>query len=274
MEDVGPVNVQGSGEDYKELLEQLNKPGALQGLLDNIEAMKQAIHSLDSHNKSLEVAIDGFETLAIGLEKQVQTLEGELETLHQSTALRTDKLEQSLYSLKQGPIGPTSDAVRRHQQLWDLMQLAPKIYTPKVLRHFLEKELMECTSPSDRLVLLARKHHKIEEIKRVYQPDSNFWLSPKPMDRRMEMQLLSLPPKEQEMKMDWYWTEILRYFKEDTCGKITLFELEDTTLQMGSHEERCTFLQEYINSGKEVAKDLSKKKSLALIKKMMGLQKS
>lgn len=273
MEDLGPRNAQDSGEDYKELLEQFNQPGSLQGLQDNIKALQLAIHSLEAYNKSLEIAQNACEKEAIDLEKKVQYLQSRLETLHRSTMPRACKLEQSVSSLKRGRSQPSADVVQKHQQLWGLMWQAPNIYTPKVLRHLLEKELKQFTSLSDRLVFLAKKHHRIHEIKKLYMPDSHIWVDLKPMDPRLEVELRSLPPKEQEERMNWYWTEIVRYFKEDTCGIITLFEMEDQTLQMESHEERYQFLQEYIKSGREAARDLTKKKNLALIKKLMGLGK-
>jgi len=269
-----PSNVPQTEEDYTELLAQFNSsPRALLGLLTNIEAMKGALDALEKYHQSLKEALDEANRKEALLERRYQILQAHHLTMHQTSVPRVKKLEQCAQSLLRGKQGPTAATVENHQQLWGLMRQACQIYTPKVMQHFLKKELDQCTTTSARLAFLAEKHHLILEIKRVYLPDSALWVNPNPMDPRLAAELRSLTQEEQETRINWYWTEIRNSFKDDSREKIILFELEDQTLQMKTHQERMAYLQNYINSGQEAADSLPKQGTITLIKKMMGLRK-
>lgn len=273
-QDMAARKAQGFREDYTELLAQFNQtPGALRGLLLNVEAMKEVINSLVMSNEDLEKAISAAQDKASDLEKMVQVLQSRNEVLHQSTIQRASKLEQSMAHLMGSGGKPTSETVERHQELWDLMWHAATIYTPKVLCHFLKEEEMLYTTTSDRLVFLANKHHQIQEIKRVYLPDPKLWISPKPMNPRLERDLRSQSQEEQEAKMNHYRTEIVNYFKDDQRGRIPLFEMEDKTLSLRTHQERINYLKSHIRAGQMAAQTLKKQKGLSGLMKMASFGK-
>ena len=160
------------------------------------------------------------------------------------------------------------------QQLKRLREEAAEVYTPEVCCHFVKKEVMMYTTTEDRLVCLARRQSRLEQIKSF--PISNKEIQPQPLETHVEEYLRSLPQHKQEEKMKLLWKDIQGIFSSPSCKTILLFEMEHKAKELGFNtiQQQIDFLKDYIQTGQMGHQEIKKQGSLFQFKQMVGLKKA
>lgn len=263
-------------DDYTQLRRAFNSaPGALAGLLTNVKEMNEKLLHLTLAIEMLSESLTATQGKVSLLQEIKQVEQDKTAYLYNCIVPRTYKLEQAMAHFAQvqkNPLQVPDSQATIKQQMKSLKEDALAVYSPDLLCHLAKREEMQYTSTSDRLIFLARRAHRLTEIRRVYSPDSNHWLEPRPLEPHLEASLRSLPHDTQLAKMEAFWKDIEKAYNEYP-HLFTLFEMENKTLDLETPEERMAFIRHFIDSGSWARHELKRQSGTSALKRFMSFRK-
>ena len=216
-----------------------------------IISMEKSMAVLQSHNATLVTDNRGFKE--------------RLKKFEDTTIPRTYKLETAMAHMVKSNMQQAHKA-GDVQELQELKEQIISTYTPELLCHAVKKEESEL-SPVDQLIHLAKRSDRLSHIQRTYDPRSNFWLDPIPLDPKFIDSLKSLTSDKQQEKIKQFWQNIVRIYNEDHI-RCTMFEIENIILSKGTYGEKKMELTELLLNGQKLQEALKKDKRTTLFRGM------
>ena len=222
-------------------------------LIARIVSMEKSMAVLQSHNATLVKDNKGYKE--------------RLKKMEDTTIPRTYKLETAMAHMVNSNMQQAQKALSLDdQKLQELKDQIISTYTPELLCHAVKKEESEL-SPVDQLIHLAIRSDRLSHIQRTYDPRSNFWLDPIPLDPKFIDSLKSLTSDKQQEKIKQFWQNIVRIYNEDHI-RCTMFEIENIILSKGTYGENKIKLTELLLNGQKLQEALKKSKKPTLMRGM------
>ena len=159
---------------------------------------------------------------------------------------------------------------QEQQQLKDLQHQVLSVHTPEVLCQIVKKE-EEPLGMTKKMIHLAKTADRLSQIYKTFDPKSNIYLDPKPMDPNGISALVALLADAQKERINQFWEDIVTncHCHKDN-GRCTLFELEHRMEAGDTYEEKSHIL----HTGQLLKASLKKSKSISLIRSMSIRKKS
>ena len=266
--------------DFDNLLKSFNhvpnhEPKCLLKVIDTLkdygQTLKEQELEIKSLKKQLKCRIISLEkTVAVqhrnmeALQRGFQGHEGRLKKIEDTTSPRTYKLEAALAHMVKSNMQEAPKTLSLDdQKLEELKQEVLSTYTPELLCLAVKKESSQL-SPVDQMIHLAKRADRLSQIKRYYEPSSNFCMEPVPLSPDVIDSLKSLPSATHQKRIQGFWQDIVRIYNEDHV-LCTQFEVESILFSKGTYGEKRNQLAEFLLSGQKLQEGLksSKKTSFA-----------
>ena len=254
----------------------IQEPECLLQVISTLRDHGQFLHELPLQMRSMEEELN---SRVMAMENSMAVLQGNvsalvknnqgfkerMEKFENTTIPRTYKLETAMAHMVKSNMQQAHKA-GDVQELQELKEQIISTYTPELLCHAVKKEESEL-SPVDQLIHLAKRSDRLSHIQRTYDPRSNFWLDPIPLDPKFIDSLKSLTSDKQQEKIKQFWQNIVRIYNEDHI-RCTMFEIENIILSKGTYGEKKIKLTELLLNGQKLQEALKKSKKPTLMRGM------
>lgn len=216
---------------------------------------------------SLEKSMAVLQSHNVAMAKDIQVYKERIKKMEDTTIPRTYKLETAMAHIVRSNMQQAQKALSiEDQKLQELKQQIISTYTPELLCQAVKNEESEL-SPGDQLIHLAKRSERLTHIQETYDPRSNFWLDPRPLDPKFIDSLKSLTAEEQQEKIKLFWQTIVRIYNEDHV-LCTMFEIENILLSHRTYGEKKIKLTELLLNGQKLQEALKKSKKTTLLRGM------